>query len=250
MADGVLLDGKIIPLNHPITGHPIPVFGAVRAGDDWRWEHGMEFKIGTGYNKPRRVPIIHGVIHWTGSENAVETMFRVLNNRKLGVEFAITPLGSLFQFCDPIKVDTADAGAANKTSWGVEVVNQGQRKILNPRKWKKPRAHKLDLGPRPFYTAKIHGKKRNLYGFYPAQVATLCALNRLMVDNIETYEANVCTEPGVIDWQSFRGAIGHLNIKRAKTDPGTLDMQHLDHFMRTGKLPSEIVEGLSGQRVA
>jgi len=58
MAEGVLVNGRMWPLMHPITNHPIPVFGPA--------DTGMEFKIGTGYNKPRKVDITLGVIHWTG----------------------------------------------------------------------------------------------------------------------------------------------------------------------------------------
>lgn len=228
MSEGVLVGGKYCPLSHPITGHPIQVYGP---GD-----HGMAFEIGDGYNKRRRVDITLGVYHWTGSENPVETMFGVLNRRKLGVEFAITPLGNLFQFCDPVEVDTADAGAANKISFGVEVINQGTRKW---NKWKTPRSQTrsgFDLGPRPAYDTIIHDKSRKCWGFYPAQTATMCAFNRLMVDAIPTYEAGVCTEPGVIDWADFRGAIGHLNIKRSKIDPGTQPMKKLAAYMNTGLL--------------
>ena len=77
MADGVIVGGVKYSLRHPITGFPIPVFGPK--------DTGMDFMPGDGYNKRRTVDITGGVIHYTGSENSVETMFRVLNKRKLGV---------------------------------------------------------------------------------------------------------------------------------------------------------------------
>ncbi len=248
MAKGVLVGGKFYPLLHPITQHPIPVFGAVEKGDGWLWEHGMEFKIGEGYNKARVVPITLGVYHWTGSENPVETMFRVLNGRKLGIEFVITPLGSLYQMCDPLRVDTADAGAANKISFGCEMINQGLRQWYNPKKWKTPRAQSrsgFDLGPRMSYETEIHGRKKRIYDFYPQQTVTACALNELMVEAIPSYTDAVCTEPGVMDWRHFNGAVGHLNLKTSKTDPGTRLMGNLDHFMRTGTLPNHLMASLA-----
>lgn len=232
MAEGVIIAGKSHPLLHPVTKHPIPIFGPK--------DHGMEFKPGDGYNKRRRVDITLGVIHWTGSENAVETMFRVLNKRKLGVEYCISPYGSLYQFCDMMEVDTADAGAANKISWGVEVVNAGIRRASNL--WREPRYRKVKMGPRHPYDTVIHGRKLCAWDFYPAQTATLCALNRLIADVVPTYGEAVCTSPGVIDWASFNGAVGHYNLTKRKLDPGTEPMKNLDHFMETGELPSYMCE--------
>lgn len=237
MADGVVIGGKVCPLLHPLTEHPIPVFGPK--------DHGMEFKAGDGYNKERAVDITLGVVHWTGSENALETMFKVLLKRKLGVEYAISPYGSLYQFCDMMRVDTADAGAANKISWGVEVVNAGIRRWKTM--WREPRYRKVKMGPRDGYDAYLHGRARRTrcWDFYPQQTATLCALNRLLADECSTYGEAVCTHPGVIDFKSFNGALGHLNITKRKIDPGTMPMQNLDHFMRTGGLPKPVMEGLA-----
>lgn len=226
MADGVIIGGKSYPLIHPLTKHPIPVFGPR--------DHGMEFKPGDGYNKRRRVAITLGVAHWTGSENAAETMFKVLNKRKLGVEYCISPMGSLYQFCDMMEVDTADAGHANKISWGVEVVNAGIRRPGNL--WREPRGR--NLGPRYAYDTVIHGRKVRCWDYYPAQIATLCALNRLIADVVPTCGEAVCTEPGVIDWANFNGTVGHYNLTERKLDPGTEPMKNLAHFMKTGEIPN------------
>lgn len=231
MADGVLINGESVPLLHPITKHPIPIFGPE--------DTGMEFKIGQGYNKRRRVAIRGGVIHWTGSENPVETMFRVLNNRKLGVEYCITPMGSLYYFCDPTKVDTADAGAANKYTWGVELIGAGL--VRKGKRWKAPG----NMPPREKYKTEIHGQKLTCRKMYPAQLQTLFALNALMVDNLPKYEDAVCTETGVIDFAKFRGAIGHYNIKRGKTDPGPHTMQALAQFMKHRHLSGEEIDALT-----
>lgn len=217
MSDGIVLRGKIHHLSHPITSHPIPCFGPA--------DTGMEFKVGDGYNKRRRVDIRLGVIHWTGSENPVETMFRTLNRRSLGVEFAISPLGSVYQFCDPTKVDTADAGKANKYSWGVEMVCAGL--VRKGRRWRASGR----MGPRSKYRTTIHGAKIQCRQMYPAQLQSLFALNALMVDNLPELNGDVCTEPGVIDFAKFRGAVGHYNLKRGKTDPGTHTMRELAAFM-------------------
>jgi len=236
MADGVLIRGKSIPLLHPITKHPINVFGPE--------DHNMEFKIGTGYNKRRRVDIRGGIIHWTGSENSVETMYRVLNNRKLGVEYCITPMGSLYYFCDPTKVDTADAGAANKFTWGVEMICAGLVQKKKPGKKFRPWKAPGNMGPRTKYKTKIHGAKLTCRQMYPAQLQTLFARNALMVDNLPKYDEEVCTEPGVIDFKRFHGAMGHYNLKRGKTDPGPHTMEALARFMKHRHLTGEELDAL------
>jgi len=232
MADGVLIGGKTYPLLHPLTGYPIPVFGPK--------DHKIEFRPGDGYNKKRRATIDLGVFHWTGSENAVETMASTLRKRQLGVEYAISPIGSLFQFCDMMEVDTADAGIANSRSWGVEMVNAGIRRASTL--WRAPQYRKVPLGPRPAYETVLHGRKLLCWDFYPAQTVTACALNKLICDVLPTYPRTVCTVPGVVPIKgpdAVKGAIGHYNITTEKLDPGTLFMEHLAEFMRTGKLPPE-----------
>lgn len=227
MATGVLVGGKIYPLVHPITGHPIPVFGPE--------DHKIEFHPGDGYNKKRVKDIDLGVFHWTGSENSVETMARTLRKRKLGVEFAISPMGSLYQFCDPTKVDTADAGIANSRSWGVEIVNAGIRRASTL--WREPRYRKVKMGPREPYDTTIHGRKLRCWDFYPQQTITACALNLLLVGALPTYPKDVCTVPGEVAIKgpgAVVGAIGHYNITAKKLDPGTKLMGTLDAFMRTG----------------
>lgn len=234
MATGILVGGKIYPLNHPITGHPIPVFGPE--------DTGIRFEVGDGYNKKRVKEIDLGVFHWTGSENAVETMARVLRKRKLGVEFAISPYGSLYQFCDPLEVDTADAGIANSRSWGVEIVNAGIRRWK--RLWREPRYRKVPMGPREKYDTRIHNRRVRCWDFYPVQTITACALNKVLVEAIDTYPANVCTEPGIIAIKGddvFKGAIGHYNVTRRKLDPGTKLMETLSEFMASGTLLFEAI---------
>ncbi len=230
MADGIVLNGDSIPLLHPITKHPIPVFGPM--------DTKMEFRPGDGYNKRRRVAMRAGVIHWTGSENPPETMFRTLNRRKLGVEFCISALGSVYQFCDPCKVDTADAGAANKFSWGVEMICAG---LVVTGKQMRPPEH---MPARTKYRTEIHGAKVTCRQMYPAQLQALFALNALMVDNLPEYGDRVCLNTGVINFRRFRGAIGHYNIKRGKTDPGPHTMQALHQFMATRHLTGEEIDAL------
>jgi N-acetyl-anhydromuramyl-L-alanine amidase AmpD len=224
MATGIVIDGKVWPLVHPITKHPIPVFGPE--------DHGMEFHPGDGYNKARRKPIDLVVWHWTGSENAPETMYKVLVSRKLGVEFAISSLGNVYQFCDPAKVDTADAGSVNARSIGVEIVNAGIRRVNTL--WREPRNRKTKLGPREAYDTIIHGQKIRCWDFYPNQTEVACALASLFTDAIDTLPGVVAPGSDVLsqhDLDLFKGHCGHLQISAKKLDPGTQFLDNLrKHF--------------------
>lgn len=224
MATGVIVGGKTYPLIDPRTNHPIPVFGIE--------DHHIEFHPGDGYNKKRVKPIDLGVFHWTGSENPVETMVETLRKEKLGVEFAIDAYGPLYQFCDPMEVDTADAGIANSRSFGVEIVNAGIRSLWTL--WREPRYRKVPLGPREACMAVIHGRNIKYWNFYPNQVITACALNKLMVEAIPTYSSDVCVVPGVVDLSTVKGAIGHYNITEKKLDPGLKFMETLAEYMSSG----------------
>lgn len=237
MSTGVRIGGKVYPLLHPITGHPIPTFDVA--------DHKIEFKAGDGYNKKRTKDIELGVFHWTGSENAVETMAETLRKRLLGVEYAISPMASLYQFCDMLEVDTADAGIVNSRSWGVEIVNQGVRSWDNL--WREPRTRKPPMGPRPSYDTIIHGKKVRCWDFYTEQKMTAFALNKLISEVVPTYRKDVQTYPGVLSSKSLRGlqedkeaniygAVGHYNITTEKLDPGPQFMKELAAFMNRGAL--------------
>lgn len=235
----VVIGGKEYPLLHPATQQPLKVLGPK--------DHKVEFHAGDGFNKKRVKPIDLGVFHWTGSENAVEQMVETLRQRKLGVEFAIAPDGTLYQFCDPTQVDTADAGIANARSWGVEIVNAGIRRLETL--WLEPKYRKVKMGPRFGYQTMLHGKKINCWDFYPGQTITACALNKLMTEVIPTYSKEVCMTPGVVDilgTHPVKGAIGHYNITAEKLDPGTRFMGHLAAFMRDGKLPEEVYPSTAG----
>lgn len=230
MADGVLIGGKVCPLLHPITKHPIPVYGPK--------DTGMEFTKNDGFNKKRRVAIRGGVVHYTGSENPPEVMFRTLNRRKLGVEYCITPLGSLYFFCDPLEVDTADAGAANKFTWGVEMISSG---LVHKGKHVRPPKH---MPPREKYKATVHGVELTYRRMYPAQLQTLFALNALMVDELPEYEDNVCLDTTVINFKKFRGAFAHYNVKRGKTDVDPETMKKLAFYMKTRHMSGEEIDAL------
>ncbi len=185
---------------------------------DWH-VHGLEFRATDDGNRPRnpkKTKIDLGVLHWTGSENSPETMFHVLQNRDLGVEFAIDHLGVIWQFCDPLVVDTFDAGYINRRSWGCEIVSVGSA----------PNAKKF---PRERRDEKVNGRKASHAIFVPAQVEAAIALCDAMCEALSIprrvpknilggLKTDTLNPKDVASWS---GILGHFHVNADKRDPGT-----------------------------
>lgn len=230
----IVIDGTDHPLLDPETGRPIPVL-------NWH-ETGIEFRPGDGYNKARdpSVPIELAVWHWTGGEAEPDRMANTLRRRKFGIEFAIGRDGVVWQFCDPIHVDTADAGFANKRSVGIEVVCYGFRgPYWNPRKWIVPKVAK----DRPLRWADYRGKARTFADFYPRQYRAARALALLLSDRLPIAAQTLAHDSLTrhLDLQSrevvngFSGHLAHYNISKNKLDCGPL---LIEEFQRTFDLPA------------
>lgn len=207
-ASGLILNNACVPCAVPVH--------------NWL-DHGMQFMVGRGARRRRveKVPLELGVAHWTGGENPPETMFRVLQRRELGVEFAIDRDGTVYQFADPVLVDTFDAGYVNKRSWGCEIVNYGYRGKLSmvPRRGR----------DRETYTDTIHGRRREMARFASEQVDSFIALAEAIHGHLEI-PLCVPTEPnGELlrramsrgEMKSFSGIVGHYHVTDRKLDPGT-----------------------------
>jgi hypothetical protein len=226
MAEGIIVAGQTIPVLHPDSGQSLSVHA-------WSDPPGSgprvpEFKPGDGFNKARkRWPIDLCVWHWTGGEGEPDRVAETLRARKFGVEFAIGRTGSIWQFCDPFVVDTADAGFANARSVGVEVVCYGYRSLLDP-------ARALRVGPmipalgrdRSTYEATIHGRRRKLANFYRTQIDAAIALADALSKAVPEIAREVPTDSSgalvarTVDVEDFSGHLGHYHLTERKLDPG------------------------------
>lgn len=200
-----------------VSGKSYPVCVPVKL---WT-ETGLEFRAGEGFNKRRRRDIDLAVWHWTGSENKPTVMARTLKRRKLGVEFAIDRDGTIWQFCDPVIVDTADAGRVNARSVGTEIVNYGFRRRGKPI----PASGKK----RTIYECTLNGRSRRFAHFLPQQIAAALVLADVLSTALPIPRA-VPTDP-TGDWlgvrvlpkellDDFKGHLGHFHVSERKSDPG------------------------------
>ena len=157
----IIIGGQSVPLR--IAGERAPIVLT------WH-DHGISFAAGQGFNKKRKQKIDLAVWHWTGGEQEPPAMADVLKARGYGVEFAIARTGVIYQFCDPLEVDTADAAGVNPRSVGTEIVSYGMRSTVEG--WKPPKA---GLG-RPVRKLRIHGVPVEVAAFHPEQLAAARAL--------------------------------------------------------------------------
>lgn len=188
-------------------------------------DHGMEFKPGQGARRRfKKKPIDLFVLHWTGAENPPERVFKTLNNRSLGVEFAINREGLIYQFADPVYVDTFDAGRINPRSVGVEIVNYGFT-------WRKPIPKKgRDRGT---YQTILNRRKRTFARFYPQQLASAICLADVLCKELSIprripRDHDLTILNRTMKWRElnrFKGVIGHFHASKRKSDPG-MDIMH------------------------
>jgi hypothetical protein len=188
----------------------------------------MEFKPGAGARR-RESKIDLVVWHYTAGEGDVKQLYAVLRGRKLGVEFFIDRVGVIWQFCDPIEVDTFDAGTANRRSVGVEMACYGYRPSaeLVPVKGKDRRT----------YVDHVQSEEKRFAHFYPDQIAAAVSLAFALSDAL-SIPLKVPTD-GVGDLyksslrsherDEFSGHVGHYHVNSRKLDPGTSILNVLLH---------------------
>jgi hypothetical protein len=222
-ASEIVIGGKRVALR--VAGERTPIVLT------WH-DHGISFAPGEGFNKKRTHKIDLVVWHWTGGEQEPPAMAEVLKTRGYGVEFAIARTGVIYQFADPLEVDTADAGGVNARSVGVEIVSYGMR--LSAQGWKPPKA---GTG-RTVHRVRLHAVSVDVAAFYPEQLTAARALADGLSRALEIPRVVPVNNEGVAtakqlsaaDLAAFKGHVGHYHLSRQKCDPGPDFMGELNRF--------------------
>jgi hypothetical protein len=226
MSNCIIIGGKDVPLTLPGEQSPRVL--------TWK-DHHIEFKPGQGFNKARTQRLDLAVWHWTGGEQEPLQMVETLRARGLGVEFATSRIGEVFQFADPLRVDTADAAGVNARSVGIEIVSYGM--VPQPQAdWLPP----LKGRDRAQRTTRIHDVPCTVADFYPAQLRAAMHLADALSRSLGIPRAVPLTPaadavlarkllPSAL--LSFAGHIGHYHVTRDKCDPGPAFIDELwRHF--------------------
>lgn len=204
-----------------ISGKPVPCASEVRNIE----KHGMQFRVGRGARKRVETPNLI-VLHHTADEHDAAGVFRVLNERMLGIEYVIDREGVIWEMADPARVDTFDAGNINARSVGIEIVSCGMVPLFK---------RALDRGT---YEANINGQDFTYAKFYGPQLKAMADLCDSLTLGLRIPRV-FATRPGVLSpdvLKRFRGIIGHYQASSIKPDPGP---QPFEYLRSRGYAPSE-----------
>jgi hypothetical protein len=221
----IIIGGKRIALG--VRGQPPPTVLT------WH-EHGISFAPGQGFNRVRkpRARIDLAVWHWTGGEGEPAQVAQTLQTRGYGVEFAISTQGVIWQFVDPLEVDTADAGGVNARSVGTEIVSYGMRSPAIG--WRLPTGG----AARAIHDERLHGVRVRVASFHAAQLSAARALADGLSRGLGIPRAVPVSADGAVLARAmtavvlarFSGHVGHYHLTALKCDPGTEFMGGLQRF--------------------
>lgn len=195
-----------------ISGKPVGCASPVRNIET----HGMQFKPGAGARKRLASPNLI-VLHHTGGEGDAAGVYRVLQERGLGIEYVIGRTGIIWEMADPAKVDTFDAGNVNARSVGIEIISCGLAPL--------PKTAQ-DRGT---YEARVNGHAFTFAKYYEAQLKAVADLCDSLTTGLRIPRI-YATTPGLMApavLALFRGVIGHYQCSAIKNDPGTQPFDYL-----------------------
>lgn len=200
-------------------GRPIECEAEVRT---WRTQLKLNFPRLKMRTETRAV-----CIHHTGGEGDAAQVHRTLVERGLSVQFCVDQLGVVTQYADA-ETRCSHAKSANGWSIGIEVCS-----AAGPTPGKHGRA---------LVRESVHGVEATRATFLPAQVKAVLALTEALCAAYELPMVvpmrgkdvlSTVMEPD--EMASFRGVCGHLQLDRAKVDPGLMILRAVAAYPLRGK---------------
>jgi N-acetylmuramoyl-L-alanine amidase-like protein len=192
----ITLDGRRIPTSFPVN-------------------HSRKFRVGTSGTGFRNQPLVGGVLHWTAAENPGNRVFSTLSTRGISVHFAMDPDGTVWQYADPGRVYTLNAGRSlGQKTWAIEIANYGMAS---------PSRIPTSGRSRGTYQAPVHGRMRTIADFRPVQKRNLFELADLIHTELRIPKRVLVEPDAFIRWNQLRNADGvmaHYHASDDKADPG------------------------------
>lgn len=189
-----------------------------RINTSFEVNHSLQFTIGedgTG-NRTRFQPLVGGVLHWTAAENPGNRVFTTLTTKNISVHFAMDPDGTVWQYADPARVYTLNAGRSlGEKTWAIEIANYGAAS---------PSRIPDRARDRPGYTAVVNGRERRIADFYDIQYQNIFELCDLIHDTLNLPKVVYTSPHEFVSWASglrdAEGILGHYHAATNKIDPG------------------------------
>lgn len=164
------------------------------------------------YNARRKDPT-QVIWHWDVCFNA-RTCHRVLAGRDVSSHGCIDNDGTFYQFLDFRNHSAWHAGNSrvNRASIGIDVTNVVTNTKSN-REWYAKR-----FGERPVIEASVHGREKELIGYYPAQIKTARELARWLNGYVGIPLDSPDTDTVINKPHLYKGHLAHYHVKTSKWD--------------------------------
>ncbi len=189
------------------------MLNGVQVSTSFPVNHDLQFTVGEDGTGDRAEPLQGGVLHWTGAENPGNRVFSTLQTRNLSVHFALDADGTLWQFADPGRTYTLNAGESlGRITWAIEITSYGRGSPPGGGE------------ERDRYETEIHGTTYTVADFYSAQYDTLFELCNLIHTTLSLPKVSYTDPTELVPWARLRtlgGVIGHYHASSGKKDPGT-----------------------------
>lgn len=207
----------------------------------WSEENGLKAKPGSYRDVTgSRRDVKMFVNHWDVCLSS-KSCQRVLDQRKISVQFLIDNDGTIYQTMDANHIAWhAGSRSLNNCTVGVEISNAY---YLRHNEW----YERKGFGRRPICTGSlVNGHRLEAHlGFYPEQIEALKALWRACNDAMQVPLQTIHGRDGLMSTDTepvcangtFRGIVHHYHLTNRKTDCGGLDiLQHLEDMIDDGRI--------------
>lgn len=204
--DYIVCDGKKVPIDANV----------VSFDENHKISFAHQKKRTYSKRKPgRKIGAI--ITHWDVTKGPIST-FKVLRAVGLSSHFCIAVDGTIYQYADTKDI-TRHCGRLNSWTIGIDINSRVYAKYSD---WYEQKGH----GKRPLMVAKYHKRKKEILGYYPAQIEAYNKLIRVLCDFYDIPREAPVDEDGKLittvypelKKKKWEGVANHYNLTRKKWD--------------------------------